>query len=189
MAKAALLVKQARPTTTTTTEHNHTARRKRAPNEMMHAIAPTMDRHAQEMDVDFVDVNMGCPIDVVCNKGMGAGLALKPARVQGIVRSMAELLDCPLTVKMRVGYDWSKLTAHKLLPRLATWGAAAATLHGRSRQQRYSKEADWRCASYESKCMPSRTRGTRAHRVLHFLHHGAQVHLLVRGAVLGATHR
>ena len=50
--------------------------------------------------VDFVDINMGCPIDAVCNKGMGAGLCLKPQRVQGICRAMAELLTkSELTIK------------------------------------------------------------------------------------------
>ena len=93
---------------------------------------------------------MGCPIDSVCNKGMGASLPQRPGRVQGCVRLMSEVLTCPLTVKMRVGYDNDAPNAHKLIPRLALWGASAITLHGRSRQQRYSKLADWeyirRCA-------------------------------------------
>ena len=47
-----------------------------------------------------MDINMGCPIDAVCNKGMGAGLCLKPQRVQGICRAMAELLTkSELTLK------------------------------------------------------------------------------------------
>jgi tRNA-dihydrouridine synthase 3 len=97
--------------------------------------------------VDFVDVNMGCPIDAVCNKGMGAGLCLKPQRVQGICRAMAEMLhSSELTIKTRIGYDWPKANAHRTFPLLREWGVVAATLHGRSRQQRYSKLADWRCA-------------------------------------------
>ena len=101
------------------------------------------------MNVDFVDINMGCPIDVVCNKGCGAQLATRHSKVEGIVRTMTELLSCPLTLKMRTGYEMSKPTAHQLIPKLATWGASALTLHGRSRQQRYSKSADW---GYISQC-------------------------------------
>ena len=92
---------------------------------------------------------MGCPIDAVCNKGCGAALAQKSGRVQGIVRTMSEVLSCPLTVKVRTGYAMDTPTAHKLLPHLKAWGAAAVTLHGRSRQQRYSKAADW---SYIGRC-------------------------------------
>lgn len=109
--------------------------------------AQPMGRVAQlieeNCDVDFVDINMGCPIDAVCNKGMGASLACRPGRVQSVVRTMSERLSCPLTVKMRIGYDDGSPTAHKLIPRLATWGAAAVTLHGRTRQQRYYRSADW----------------------------------------------
>jgi len=103
----------------------------------------------EHMHVDFVDINMGCPIDVVCNKGCGAQLATRHTKVQGIVRTMSELLSCPLTLKMRTGYDMNTPTAHRLIPKLCGWGAAALTLHGRSRQQRYSKSADW---SYISQC-------------------------------------
>eukprot|EP01050_Picozoa_sp_SAG11_P049295 SAG11_NODE_26849_length_340_cov_0.634855_1_plen_111_part_01 len=50
---------------------------------------------------------------------------------------------------MRTGKRADKLTAHTLLPRLAAWGAAAATLHGRTKEQRYTREADW---SYIARC-------------------------------------
>lgn len=102
-----------------------------------------------EVDIDFIDINMGCPIDIICNRGMGAGLAPRTKRVQGIVRCMSSVLSVPLTVKLRMGFETDKPTAHNLIPKLSTWGAAAVTLHGRSRQQRYTKLADW---SYISQC-------------------------------------
>ena len=109
--------------------------------------AQPMGRVAQlideRVDVDFVDINMGCPIDSVCNRGMGASFALRPGRVQAVVRTMSSVLSCPLTVKMRVGYENDNPTAHKLIPRIVSWGATAVTLHGRTRQQRYTKTADW----------------------------------------------
>ena len=63
-------------------------------------------------------------------------------------------LTCPLTVKMRTGFDMNKPTAHNLIPKLHGWGAYAVTLHGRSRQQRYSKAADWEYISRCSKLTP-----------------------------------
>jgi tRNA-dihydrouridine synthase 3 len=89
--------------------------------------------------VDFVDVNFGCPIDVVCGKGAGSACLLKPQRLEAIVRSMSSVLSCPLTFKMRKGYHDGQDIAHTLVPQAAGWGAAAVTLHGRTREQRYSR--------------------------------------------------
>ncbi|RXK36031.1 tRNA-dihydrouridine synthase 3 [Tremella mesenterica] len=103
--------------------------------------------------VDFVDVNLGCPIDLVFNQGAGSALLDSPGRLGKILVGMNRALgDIPLTVKFRTGVANGKPTAHKLIPRFATeWGVGAMTLHGRSRQQRYSKLADWQyiktCAS------------------------------------------
>ena len=111
--------------------------------------AQAMGRVAQLIEdnssVDFVDINMGCPIDSICNKGMGSAMALRPGRIQSVVRTMSTVLSCPLTVKMRVGYEDAETqrNAHKLIPKMSQWGASAITLHGRSRQQRYSRAADW----------------------------------------------
>lgn len=55
---------------------------------------------------------------------------------------------------MRTGFDMNKPTAHNLIPKLHGWGAYAVTLHGRSRQQRYSKAADWEYISRCSKLTP-----------------------------------
>ena len=119
----------------------------------MGRVAQLLNEHCT---LDFVDINMGCPIDSVCNKGMGASLAQRAGRVQMVVRSMSRILNCPLTVKMRIGYDNDCPNAHKLIPRLPGWGASAVTLHGRTRQQRYTKNADWgfirRCADIAADC-------------------------------------
>ena len=81
---------------------------------------------------------------------------LKPRRMEEIVRACSSVLSRPLTIKMRKGYFDDGDNAHTLLPHAASWGAAAATLHGRTRQQRYSRRADWeyieRCAAA---CGPS----------------------------------
>lgn len=79
----------------------------------------------------------------VCNKGAGSGLLLKPKRLEQIVRASAATLSCPLTFKTRTAYFDKNQIVHEFLPQAASWGAHAVTLHGRTRQQRYSRLADW----------------------------------------------
>ena len=127
-------------------------------------ISDTCDR------VDFIDLNMGCPLDAVCGRGMGAALLGKPARLREILRAARGATSLPLTLKMRTGLDLDvgARFAHKLVGRVRLWSLAehmaaagaggadaagggdpvaplvsAITLHGRTRQQRYSKTADW----------------------------------------------
>ncbi|KAI0357848.1 zinc finger dihydrouridine synthase [Trametes cingulata] len=96
-------------------------------------------------NLDFVDVNCGCPIDLVYKTGSGSALLDAAGRLGKILVGMNKALgDIPVTVKLRTGVKDGKNTAHKLMPRLAAeWGASAITLHGRTRQQRYTKLADW----------------------------------------------
>lgn len=101
--------------------------------------------------LDFVDVNCGCPIDLVYNKGAGSALLDHATKLGRIVRGMSEALgEIPLTIKLRTGTS-SKPTAHKIFGRAQTeWGVGAMTLHGRSRKQRYKNDADW---SYIRTCV------------------------------------
>ena len=105
---------------------------------------------SREMDVDFIDVNMGCPIDLLCNKGGGAALMKKPNRIKAIAQCASPVIDVPLTLKMRKGYYDGKDICHEFVQEISGWGARALTLHGRTREQRYTKCADWdyieRCA-------------------------------------------
>ncbi|XP_012688386.2 tRNA-dihydrouridine(47) synthase [NAD(P)(+)]-like isoform X2 [Clupea harengus] len=107
----------------------------------------TMTRCAEllndNIDVDFVDINSGCPIDLVFKKGGGCGLMMRTNKFEQIVRGMNSVLDVPLTVKIRTGVQEKTNIAHKLIPELKKWGASLITLHGRSREQRYTKSADW----------------------------------------------
>lgn len=111
------------------------------------AFPDTMTKCAEllnrTVEVDFVDINVGCPIDLVYKKGGGCALMNRSAKFQQIVRCMNQVLDVPLTVKIRTGVQERVNLAHKLLPKLRDWGAALVTLHGRSREQRYTKLADW----------------------------------------------
>ncbi|XP_070944318.1 tRNA-dihydrouridine(47) synthase [NAD(P)(+)]-like isoform X4 [Macaca nemestrina] len=111
------------------------------------AFPDTMTKCAEllsrTVEVDFVDINVGCPIDLVYKKGGGCALMNRSTKFQQIVRGMNQVLDVPLTVKIRTGVQERVNLAHRLLPELRDWGVALVTLHGRSREQRYTKLADW----------------------------------------------
>ena len=112
--------------------------------------------------IRVIDLNCGCPIDLVYRQGAGSALLESPSKLEKILRGMNAVSgEVPITAKIRMGTKDSKPTAQRLLDRLAhggdrtlddgggTSGVAAITLHGRSRQQRYTKNADW---TYISEC-------------------------------------
>ncbi|XP_068030002.1 tRNA-dihydrouridine(47) synthase [NAD(P)(+)]-like isoform X1 [Anomalospiza imberbis] len=111
------------------------------------AFPDTMTKCAEllnrTIDVDFVDINVGCPIDLVYRKGGGCALMTRSNKFEQIVRGMNSVLDVPLTVKIRTGVQEKVNVAHKIIPRIREWGASMVTLHGRSREQRYTRSADW----------------------------------------------
>ena len=107
-----------------------------------------------------IDLNCGCPIDLVFRAGAGSALLDRPAKLESILRGMnAVSNEVPITVKIRMGTKDNKPTAENLVDRLTygsqaaqdnglgPCGVAAITLHGRSRQQRYTKNADWQYIS------------------------------------------
>ncbi|XP_048143632.1 tRNA-dihydrouridine(47) synthase [NAD(P)(+)]-like [Corvus hawaiiensis] len=111
------------------------------------AFPDTMTKCAEllnrTIDVDFVDINVGCPIDLVYKKGGGCALMTRSNKFEQIVRGMNSVLDVPLTVKIRTGVQEKVNVAHKIIPKIREWGASLVTLHGRSREQRYTRSADW----------------------------------------------
>jgi tRNA-dihydrouridine synthase 3 len=109
------------------------------PEEMAWAAALAEARGA-----DFVDINLGCPIDHFTRKGMGAALARQPSRVRRIVEAMARSLGrAPVTVKIRLGWN-DTMRNHVELARAAVDGGAQAVfVHGRTRDARYRRAADW----------------------------------------------
>jgi len=111
----------------------------RSPNQMAR-VAQLIE---EQVECDFVDINMGCPIDLIYKKGMGSGLMQRKRPLEVMVRTMSAILSRPLTLKMRKGVYDDKNIAHQLFPILKSWGAEALTIHGRSREQRYTREADW----------------------------------------------
>lgn len=96
--------------------------------------------------VDFVDLNLGCPLDLLCDKGAGAALMMRERKLKGALVGMSKTLGCSITVKMRTGWNMHKPFAHELVPKIQTWkidGLAAIMVHGRSRLQRYKLDANW----------------------------------------------
>ncbi|KAJ2156662.1 tRNA-dihydrouridine(47) synthase [NAD(P)(+)]-like protein [Coemansia sp. RSA 552] len=98
---------------------------------------------SNECSVDFIDLNMGCPIDAAFNNGGGSALLAHPRKIERMVKTMLYSVDCDVTVKFRTGVNKGHNVAHSLVPQFSRWGAALGTLHGRTRQQRYTKHADW----------------------------------------------
>lgn len=92
---------------------------------------------------DFVDINMGCPLDGLEKRCAGSGLLNHPKRISEIVSKMSSILSVPLTVKTRIGYKDHDCTTHGLIPGIYKSGASAITIHGRTARQRYHKEANW----------------------------------------------
>ncbi|KAI8334759.1 hypothetical protein BC941DRAFT_495544 [Chlamydoabsidia padenii] len=96
-----------------------------------------------EVDVDFVDLNMGCPIDLVFKNGGGSALIESRGKMTKMLRGMQRVLDVPVTVKFRMGIKEGVPVADKLIPRFEDLNIPLGTIHGRSRTQRYTKLADW----------------------------------------------
>jgi len=109
-----------------------------------------------------IDLNCGCPIDLICRTGAGSALLDSQSKLEKMVRGMNAVSgEVPITIKIRMGTKDNKPSAHKLVERLVhggslaselgglSSGVAAITLHGRSKQQRYTKDANW---EYISDC-------------------------------------
>ncbi|WP_022762248.1 tRNA dihydrouridine synthase DusB [Butyrivibrio sp. AD3002] len=92
---------------------------------------------------DILDVNMGCPVPKVVGNGEGSALMKNPELIEKIVRAMVAETDRPVTVKIRKGFNESSVNAVECAQAAEQGGAAAIAVHGRTREQYYSGEADW----------------------------------------------
>ena len=100
-------------------------------------------RIADDAGADFVDVNLGCPIDDATRRGFGAALLRRAARVAAIVAAMKAAVPVPVTIKLRLGWSSEKPTFLKIARAADEAGVDAIILHARSRAQRYRRPADW----------------------------------------------
>ena len=106
-------------------------------------IMSEMAKRIEDRPFSFLDINMGCPVPKVVNNHEGSALMKEPKLAAEIVRSIANAIDKPVTVKIRKGFDDGHINAVELAKRLEDAGAAAIAVHGRTREQYYSGKADW----------------------------------------------
>lgn len=91
-------------------------------------VAQACELINQEVDVDFVDLNMGCPIDLVCNTGSGSALPEQKTKMARVLQGMRLMMDTPVTVKFRTGYKEGVFTTHKLMPIFENLNISLATV-------------------------------------------------------------
>ena len=108
------------------------------PEEMAWAAALAQSRGA-----DFVDVNLGCPIDHFTRMGLGAALGRQPSKVRRIVETMKAAVTVPVTVKIRLGWKADQLNYLELARAAVEGGADGVFVHGRTREARYRYPANW----------------------------------------------
>ena len=120
------------------------------PEEMAWAAALVESRGA-----DFVDVNLGCPIDHFTRKGLGAALSRQPARVGRIVGAMVKAVErAPVTVKIRLGWNDKDRNYLEVARAAVDAGAQAVFVHGRTRDARYRHAAEWDAIAEVAAALP-----------------------------------
>ncbi|MBM6992437.1 MAG: tRNA dihydrouridine synthase DusB [Prevotella sp.] len=92
---------------------------------------------------DIIDINFGCPVKKVAGKGAGAGMLKNIPLMLEITREVVKAVHTPVTAKTRLGWDMNNLIITDLAEQLQDCGIQALTIHGRTRSQMYTGEADW----------------------------------------------
>ena len=92
---------------------------------------------------DVIDINFGCPVKKVAGKGAGAGMLQHPDKMIEITKAVVDAVNLPVTVKTRLGWDSEHKIIVDLAEQLQDCGIKALTIHGRTRAQMYTGEADW----------------------------------------------
>ena len=97
----------------------------------------------EEVQPDFIDINMGCPTPKIVNNGDGSALLKTPEKIGEIVHKVSSASPVPVTVKIRKGWDDDSINAVEVANIIEQGGAAAIAIHGRTRAEFYSGTADW----------------------------------------------
>lgn len=106
-------------------------------------ILGTVTERLEDRDYDMIDFNMGCPVLKVVKNGEGSALMKEPHVAAGIIKAMVKASKKPITVKIRKGFNSESVNAVEVAKILEDAGAAAITVHGRTREEFYSGTADW----------------------------------------------
>ncbi len=107
------------------------------------ALMAEMAKQIEERNFDILDINMGCPVPKVVNNGEGSALMKDPLLAGRIIRGVSEAIQKPVTVKFRKGFTANQVNAVDFARIAEENGAAAIAVHGRTREQYYSGDADW----------------------------------------------
>ena len=110
-----------------------------------HLIEPMVEaaRIAESANPDIIDINFGCPVKKVASKGAGSGMLRNIPLLLEITRAVVDAVKIPVTVKTRLGWDCNSKIIVELAEQLQDCGIQALTIHGRTRSQMYTGEADW----------------------------------------------
>lgn len=98
---------------------------------------------AESKNPDLIDINAGCWVKKIAHRGAGAGLLKDPPYMQKMVESIVKVVNLPVTVKTRIGWDESTINIVEVAKRIEDAGASALTVHCRTRGQGHSGEPDW----------------------------------------------
>lgn len=107
------------------------------------AIISEQAKVIEELPFQILDINMGCPVPKVVRNGEGSALMKDPKLVYEIVSATVKVIEKPVTVKIRKGFDDSCVNAVEIAKIIEEAGASAVAVHGRTREQYYSGKADW----------------------------------------------
>ena len=110
-----------------------------------HLIEPMVEsaRIAEAARPDVIDINFGCPVRKIAGRGAGSGMMRDVSLMVEMTRRIVEAVKVPVTVKTRLGWDEEHRNIEEIALRLQDAGIAALTIHGRTRAQMYTGEADW----------------------------------------------
>lgn len=110
-----------------------------------HLLEPMVEaaKMAEAAAPAFIDINFGCPVNKIANRGAGSGMMRYPDKMIEITEKVVKAVNIPVTVKTRLGWDEQSKIIPELALRLQDTGIAALTIHGRTRSQLYKGEADW----------------------------------------------
>lgn len=117
---------------------------------------PLILEHPVLGKASFIDINMGCPVSKVVKTGAGSALMLEPKLAASILETSvyaALPYSVPVTVKFRKGWDENRVNTVEFARMCRDFGAAAVTIHGRTREQMYQGSADWECIAQVSQAL------------------------------------
>ena len=98
---------------------------------------------AEECQPDFIDINYGCPMKKIIRHGAGAAMLQDPDKMQRMTAAIVKAVNVPVTAKTRLGWDENTKIIVDVAERMQDAGVAALAIHGRTRSQLYTGEADW----------------------------------------------